>query len=210
MSDDYFPSRWKSPNNGAEAADNASPYFADRMFSAKRMFNAVEYTRTGPWAFQCDHRCAHFAGENHACIPNVNGDRDGVGCLEESELVRIMTRETCLQLNMQAIDAADIVTANLSRDNCYGTYAEIGYALAKRKIIFVRFDERNMDANKRADQWYYAQMSLESLGFAPATWKRGMRLPQLPVVGEWETLDDYRAYLQRVVFDYFKIPQEEK
>lgn len=183
-----MPDRWKSPKARDEEGNGT--------YNAARWWNGTPYVRTGPWSIACKHRCAHTGESNHAVLSDYPTPC-GWETLQDVE----MTRALCLRNNMRDLCAADVVTVYLGRDCCYGTYAEIGYAFAMGKVIIVLFDEFSMDLKKRADQWYFAEISLRSLASAPAAWNR--RLPQLPIMDTWNDLGDYRSYLQRVLYKYF-------
>lgn len=181
-----MPDKWKS--------DEGEP---------KRKWKGVDYFRTGPWSYACKHmECENDGTSSHAAVAVVKG------CLWYSGPHPRITRVGCLESNLQFIDKADIVTAHLARKHCYGTYAEIGYAFARGKIVFLLFDGRQMNLAERADQWYFAQMSLQSLEKAPVEWNE--RLPTLPIVDTWKTLGEYREYLNRMVFQHFKNLRDEQ
>ena len=95
--------------------EDSTPYIIDNKF---------EYC--GPYFISCDHGCYH--GKNtHG---RMSGDYSL--CDEYSES-RINTIQRCYKW----IDEADIVFCWIDDLTAYGTFAEIGYASAKKKKIYI-------------------------------------------------------------------------
>lgn len=93
--------------------------------------NAIldEHSYTGPFFVADDHGCFH--GRNsHGCgatiAPGCNCETDQAG-----------RRRKIIGLCHRAIDKSDILLAWLDSHDAYGTIAEIGYASAKGKFVYV-------------------------------------------------------------------------
>ena len=101
---------------------------------------------TGPHSISCDHGCFHrskHASSNHF----EEGWEDG-GFYKEDVLL------ACLH----QIDKSDIVFAYINHDDLYGTIAEIGYARAKGKPIYIMFANNEL-YNKH---WFINEMCTSS------------------------------------------------
>jgi very-short-patch-repair endonuclease len=109
------------------------------------------FVNTGPHFISCDHGCAHGTSMHGVGAYSDQYSRSN-GCVEcwgiDSTHDRV--RSICLK----AIDNSDVVFAWLEPD-AYGTVAEIGYAYAKGKRIFVA----GPGAHSTSDLWFVAGMS---------------------------------------------------
>ena len=112
--------------------ENVLPSFRRWPILSNALFGRHDYV--GPYFISCDHGCYHSQ--------NGHGVTCGVTEEEHGELrylgkVSPTVRETILRLCLQAITAADIVFAWIDECTAYGTLAEIGYAVALRKIVWI-------------------------------------------------------------------------
>lgn len=100
----------------------------------------IEYIKTicgnkyvGPWFISCDHGCYH-GDTQHGMLNN------GCGFTPASEDRRNFVKEICLS----CIDKCDILFAWIDSENCFGTIAEIGYAYANKKKIWLAYSKAFM------------------------------------------------------------------
>lgn len=112
-----------------------------------------ELTITGPFFISCDHGCYHGDGQHGI------GAKNG-GCMGD-----YYTRDDVLRICKEQIDKAEIVLAYIDAWDCYGTVAEIGYAHAAGKDIFIVFES---DCFKE-DMWFIDKMQ-RNTGIASDEW----------------------------------------
>lgn len=107
------------------------------------------YITTGPLTIADDHGCCH--GDNtHGC---------GEDCCQNINI----TRQTVLGRCMKQIDRSDLIIVKYdSIISCYGTIAELGYAYAQGKIIFMDLSQIKTDKQKK-DLWFGIFMSINSI-----------------------------------------------
>ncbi len=119
--------------------------------------NAIfgEHHYAGPYFISCDHGCLHGA-EQHGL-----GVTEGAACASlivpsdshgnTDPAWKWQVRAACLN----AIDRSDIVFAYIDSSDCHGTIAEIGYAYAKQKTIWIAFA-----SNALVDElWFVASLA---------------------------------------------------
>lgn len=115
-------------------------------------------TITGPFFISCDHGCYH-GDRSHGVGLDDSGGHSGI-CLgiyfDRSEVFDICKSQ---------IDKAEIVFAYINCRDCYGTIAEIGYAYAAGKDIFILFDDHTIED----DMWFVAKMRRDT-GIASKEW----------------------------------------
>lgn len=107
-------------------------------------FFADDYIITGPHSIGCDHSCFHRMKSKHASTGECVA---GVGYRIEEEYVY----ESCIH----QIEKSDIVFSYINSLDAFGTFAEIGYAAACKKFIFILFkNEKIAD-----DLWFISNMA---------------------------------------------------
>jgi hypothetical protein len=116
-------------------------------------------TITGPFFIACDHGCYHGRG-NHGVGADDSGGHFGGGCLGN-----FFTRSQIFDICKSQIDKAEIVFAYINSHDCYGTIAEIGYAYASGKDIFILFN----DLDVVDDMWFVSYMQ-RNTGIASDEW----------------------------------------
>ena len=89
----------------------------------------------GPFALSCDHGCSHEPG-THACAAPQVGEGYCTFTDEHGKITDYVPRQTAVNRCLQQIKMCDRVVAYLEAD-AHGTLAEIGYASALRKPIFL-------------------------------------------------------------------------
>ena len=105
------------------------------------------YNYTGPYFVSCDHGCSH--GES------THGITGGV-CFEHppDEVMHSLIANEC----MKAIDKTDILLALIDSIDAFGTFAEIGYAVAKGIHIIILFS-RELKEQEINSLWFLACMA---------------------------------------------------
>lgn len=98
----------------------------------------------GPFFISCDHGCAHGANSHGVEECGTPPDERGFDSTEGRRVA---------QLCLDAIDGADIVLAKVRR-SAHGTIAEIGYASAMGKRVFVEYE----DAASAKHAWFVGRM----------------------------------------------------
>ena len=101
---------------------------------------------TGPHSISCDHGCFHrskHASSNHF----EEGWEDGG-----------FYKEDVLSVCLHQIDKSDMVFAYINYDDLYGTIAEIGYAHAKGKTIYIMFANDEL----YYEHWFINEMCTNS------------------------------------------------
>lgn len=124
-------------------------------------FTEREYTEkvndnlsvTGPFFISCDHGCYHGEQEHGA------GATSG-GCMGD-----YYTRNDVFEICKSQIAKAEIVVAYIDCRDCYGTIAEIGYAHAIGKDIFIIF----ANAELKEEMWFVDKMQ-RNTEIASPTW----------------------------------------
>ena len=117
-----------------------------------------EMSITGPFFISCDHGCyhgnnSHGVGLNRF-MHDPFGRKDGwFGCCGDGEEPPF-TEQEVLNICKLQIDRADIVFAYIDCLDCFGTLAEIGYAHAKEKTIFIVFKNKEI----RKQMWFIDRM----------------------------------------------------
>ena len=123
----------------------------------------------GPYFMSCDHGCFHgksshgLSQDGGACFAVNNGFYDSMG----------FTKDVIKQQCLKWIDNADIVLAWINSKDCYGTIAEIGYAHAKNKKIWIVYSTNLfkyplgdlIEIPSNHDMWFIDQMA-ERICFA--------------------------------------------
>lgn len=104
-----------------------------------------EYIVTGAHAISCDHRCYHL-GKHVA----TNNDDCYGDCLQ----IDISEEDVVYACTLQ-IEMSDAVFAYIDSLNCVGTFAEIGYAYACGKDIYILFANTKLEK----ELWFIANMS---------------------------------------------------
>lgn len=109
----------------------------------RAIFDTHDYV--GPFFMSCDHGCYHKdSGHGIGAWDSESGGHGTpYGCSpHDDELPR---RSRVVQMCLDAIDRADLVFAWIDDPTCYGTLAELGYAIGKGKRVWVVFDEAEDD-----------------------------------------------------------------
>lgn len=125
------------------------------------------FVYAGPYFTSCDHGCSHGEGSH--------------GLSTESACSGNPTRPNVVKTCLHMIDAADVVFAWIDDPMAYGTIAEIGYAVAKGKRVFVYMPEEI--AQWQRDMWFAAHMasySARALNYQVAWTDFSYRVLQAP------------------------------
>ena len=117
-------------------------------FPIETEYNGILYA--GPFVIGCDHGCYH-GEKTHGC-----GVEQGT-CASQGEVSREQIVFWCTSM----IDAADAFFAWIDSTDCYGTLAEIGYAHARGKPIFLSISPRL--GEEYAELWFIRKMAKEVL-----------------------------------------------
>lgn len=128
---------------GAEILADAEFYNSYILKNA--IFGVFDYV--GPYFICCDHGCCHRKG-HHGRHNGCENDRSG--------------RSLAFSLCMQQIRRCDILFAWINSHDCYGTIAEIGYAHALGKKIYIALDR------KRDEMWFCKSMASDAPLIAPS------------------------------------------
>jgi hypothetical protein len=114
---------------------------------------------TGPFFLGCDHGCGHVAG-HHGC--HINGctgsgsatDLDYLkSCVTDCDhAIQMSGRQMAFANAMNGIEQCDVLFAWIESHAAFGTLAEIGFAFARQKKIWISFVQE-MD-----DLWFAATM----------------------------------------------------
>ena len=116
-------------------------------------------TITGPFFISCDHGCYHGNG-THGVGADYSGGHSG-GCCMGYYYDRTQVFNIC----ESQIDKAEIIFAYINCRDCYGTIAEIGYAYATGKDIFILFSDWSIEE----DMWFVSEMR-RNTGVASDEW----------------------------------------
>lgn len=128
----------------------------------KAIFGVFDYT--GPFFVSCDHGCYHAGAASHGVGADGNGcaglagmpptewgSEDGI--VDNRAKFYSAVRPKVLQRCREAIQRSDIVFAWLDCLDAYGTFAEIGYAHALGKRVWIAMPE------PLNDLWFVQQMA---------------------------------------------------
>lgn len=124
-------------------------------------------TITGPFFISCDHGCYHGDG-THGVGADCKGeyeDDDGGIYTREGCMGFYFTREDVLKISKSQINKAEIVFAYIDCRDCFGTIAEIGYAHAIGKDIFIIFSCPEL----KEEMWFIDKMQ-RNTGIASSEW----------------------------------------
>lgn len=119
------------------------------------IFTKYDHQYTGPYFLSCDHGCYH-GPSTHALA--------GPGCGYDEG----WTRKNIMKKCNEWICAADIIFAWIDSKDCFGTLAEIGYAHAKNKEIWIVYSENIFELKlewptniipEDHDMWFIDQMA---------------------------------------------------
>jgi hypothetical protein len=138
-----------NPNNdwrGYFSRDTRSGQTGDDHWDALRMPLWNDHYVTGPYPVGCDHGCAHKAAGFQTLHVAQSCNTDELHAL----------RNRCFK----AVRDANVVFAYINREGLYGTCAEIAYAYAHRKPIWVCLSPDVALANNPAGEyWFICQMA---------------------------------------------------
>ncbi|WDQ32180.1 nucleoside 2-deoxyribosyltransferase [Paenibacillus marchantiae] len=112
----------------------------------------------GPYFIKCDHGCYH-GGNSHGRGLEKNGCGDGIDEYNGAEAPK-QSRYNVVAKCLHGIHASTAVFAWIDQKDAYGTIAEIGYAVAQNKPVFVAISE---DLSCLDDMWFPAQMATISI-----------------------------------------------
>ena len=99
---------------------------------------------TGPHSISCDHHCFHDT--SHAAGTDFHGDCGW----EDGGMSKQWIVDSCLH----QIDKSDFVFAYINHDDLYGTIAEIGYAFANYKPVFIIYKNEEL----KRKHWFIGTM----------------------------------------------------
>ncbi len=110
-----------------------------------------EFIYTGPFFMSCDHGCYHGENSHGMGLYNIDSKIEykpdgmsyypGEGGFSVKENPRQITQEKCIT----GIKNCDILFAWLDSEDSFGTFAEIGYAKALGKEIWIAYPHYNQD-----------------------------------------------------------------
>lgn len=110
----------------------------------------------GPFQMGCDHGCSHSATVFHKAQT----------CSEDESL----GQETIVERCFSTIDTADIVCAHIESTDAFGTFVEVGYALAKGKRVSLTIDTDLVHRLQRADYYPVDRMFEEAYHYDHDLW----------------------------------------
>lgn len=148
--------------------------------------NAIfgKHNYTGPYFVSCDHGCWH-GNNQHGTI--------GGGCAGDIDVphgapsIRSQVLDRC----KSAIKASDIIFGWIDSTTCYGTIAEIGYAHALGKKIYIAGQTRFNDL------WFvYAMANHDATMDSAFGWEDDEFIGFTP--------DDYKDHAQPFISEYLK------
>lgn len=70
------------------------------------------------------------------------------------------TSAEILRASTTGIDACDVLLAIVTSMDAFGTFAEVGYAFAKKKRVYVEFV--GLTPEQETDLWFLQEMSIQS------------------------------------------------
>ena len=112
-----------------------------------------EMTYTGPIFLSCDHGCYHGPGSHGVAAGDYGCGAKGI------------QREDVLYICKSQIERAEILFAYIDSADCFGTIAEIGFAHAIGKDIFIVFSNEEL----KEEMWFVDQMQ-RNTGIASSKW----------------------------------------
>lgn len=104
------------------------------------------FTYVGPFFSGCDHGCFHR--------PNSHGVASTATCRDE----RPITSKQVIHRSHKCIDASDVVIGYVNAPDCYGTIAEIQYAVMLGKEVIIAFAP-NIASDTYNDFWFIAEQA---------------------------------------------------
>lgn len=148
----------------------------------------------GPFFISDDHGCAHFkmshgvgANSLEAQNPFTDVDEDELfvcGNTVTTTAGKGITRSQIHAINNDRIRRSDWVFANIDSFTAYGTFFEIGYAVAHAIPVALNISPSLTDHGNPSELWYLKMAAKESYfenvenAFAKFTLKRGVRWPK--------------------------------
>lgn len=151
----FFKDSWDLRNTEPPVDSHGSDLIAYPESKEDLIFTVCGDQYTGPYFMSCDHGCYH-GPSTHAMA--------GVGCGYDDGWERKYIVSACEMW----IDYADIIFAWINSKDCFGTLAEIGYAHAKQKEIWIVYSQDIFGLNlewptniipKKHDMWFIDQMA---------------------------------------------------
>lgn len=120
-----------------------------------------DHMMTGPFFINCGHSeigCYRMQENGHG----MGADDCGCGGSDTS-------RSNVVRMCLNAIERSDVLFAWIDQDSCYGTLAEIGYAKALGKIVWIAGPSQyvrvgpddNHGENPISDLWFACSMADE-------------------------------------------------
>lgn len=107
-----------------------------------------DYIITGPHSIGCDHGCWHR--QPHASV-SIGFTEDACMLQDGSSITPKDVHVACCY----QIKKSDCVFAYIDSLECYGTFAEIGYAYAKGKKIYILYSTPAL----QKELWFISQMA---------------------------------------------------
>jgi nucleoside 2-deoxyribosyltransferase len=108
----------------------------------------------GPFALSCDHGCFH-SKNGHGLLPVDWGEVGyiedivpGICSMYDSRNTEGFSHQSAVLQCINQIQNADAVHAYIETVSCYGTLAELGYASAFRKPIYIYYKENAQNWDK--------------------------------------------------------------
>jgi hypothetical protein len=116
--------------------------------------NAIfgEHDYTGPFFVSDDHGCGH----------GQSGHGNAADCNWRTHCFEAPSRAFVARECLRAIDRSDTVFAWLDDLTAYGTIAEIGYAVGRRKRVWIAYSPDKIRDISESDLWFTAKIALDA------------------------------------------------
>ncbi len=158
-----------------------------------KLKNGKRLDYTGPYTLGCDHGCYHQYP--HAWGAGMSGPWT---CPEKPD-------PGIADLCLNAINRSDLVFAWIDTEDCFGTIAEIGYAIAKRKIVYIA------GPSLFRELWFSYQIADKTLFYVDDPWEA---FNMMVVDNKGHSFEDYYAVgkddkhgMNIGALDFYKCPE---
>ncbi len=140
---------------------------------------SLKWLRTGPWSLSCDHGCSHSISTFHGLSPN--------GCFPGN---LSFTRKQIKDIALSGVNNAQVIVANITKNDAYGTFSEIGYAIGNKKPVVFFFGDVDT-----SEMWFMIEMSRPLIDKIPANF-----WTQYP--SGYANKEEYIKYLDTLALKY--------